>query len=886
MRLLPIRVTNYINRLTADPKATALEEIKRELTKDKGHRLSINLTHYRTYKAEMQQDELRKAILMAEDPIRPDRTLLLAIYKEALRDPHLLSQFRTNILKVIGSPFAIFKEGTDEIDEDATRLFQTPWFNRFRYIYHETRGFGHTLVEFQQMMPPLRPNGLELEFKSVKVFPREHVRPETGEIILDSSIEKGIPYRDEPWNEWLLEIGDPHDLGLLNIAAREVIWKNYSRTDWSRRSEKFGLPIIVIKTASRKKEELDKVEKMASEFGSNLYMILDDEDNFEIKESTKGDGHVIFKDMADFCDAQNSKLISGQTGTSDEKAFVGSAAVHENILNEYMEESMRNETYYNNEELFPFLIRHGYPLEGLEFRYLAFMKDQEEAVTDPSTDPPTPTKIVDPKKQKATANFTKPLPKAIGKGLGTLTSRISSLYHAECCHEHASNLQGFLHRSPYGQNLGGLNPVAVDLDDAVNRALQRVYDKKLKAGGVDKDVFMGWASDLWKSTNSGYGVNLDALKYASPDHVLLNQLRYNIHVFAVFKNHHHTNELVKALVTDDGKVRSFGEFKKAAGMVNDKYNKNWLKTEHNQAILSGRNAQRWTQIQSRKHIFPNVEYVAVNDDRISQICKDLDGAIWSADDPVLATLAPSNHWGCRSFLRSSNKDLNPKATGEDLQPAFKNNAGISGDAFGKEHPYYEVQDIWKEATGGLFGAKNQMPISPEDLHRNIQLYQALDKKLYSSINTYPESGGWYAIHKKTDKTGLKENAQIAKLLAEDGNAIIVVEHVLTNRISNPELIINGIKSDLKSPTKINGISNGFEKASKQLINNAVIDIPSDWNIDEIVDKIAKGFLFNNEADSHRVAIEFVRVRYQDRFVSISRQDYNEGIGKIKSLLKK
>ncbi|WP_420582075.1 phage portal protein family protein [Reichenbachiella sp.] len=870
MRFLPIEVSNYVKRFT-DPKGAMIEDIKRELKKDKGSRLSINLTHYRTFKADMQQDNLRQAIDFAEDPERPDRSHLLAIYKEVMRDPHLLSQIRTNILKVLGSPFAVFKAGTDEIDEEATKLLQKPWFNRFRYIFHETPYYGHTLVEFQQMFKPVRDNGLELEFKKVKVFPRHHVRPETGEIILDYTMEKGLKYREEPFNEWLLEIGDSHDIGLLNIAAREVIWKNYSRSDWSRFGEKFGLPIIAVKTASNKKEELDKLEKMASEFGNNLYMILDDEDEFEIKEPSKANGYQVFKDKADFCDAQNSKLISGQTGTSDEKAFVGSAEVHENILNEYMEEAMRNETYYNNEELIPFLIRHGYPLEGLEFRYLAFMNDEVEADDSETDDPPK-----DPKKtKKPSANFTEPLSIKVGKGLtGTLSQRVAGLYNVDCCNSHHIPLD------PKTLIAYCDDPVAVvDLDRAVNKAVKRVYDGKLKAGGVDEELFWNWAADLWRGTLQGYGVNFSKLQYGSPSHQLLNQLRHNVHVFAAFKNHHHTNELVKALVDDEGQIRSFGEFKKAAKGINEKYNKNWLKTEHTQAVLSGRNANKWLKIQERKSTFPNVEYVVVPDERLSQICKDLAGAIWSVDDPILKKLGPGNHWRCRSFLRSTKKAIDKKTTGEEIQPAFDNNPGITGDAFGKGHPYYEVQDQHQDKATNLFGLSGQMPISPEQLAANTKLLDRLDKKQYSEINTFAQQGGWFAVHKLAHKSDLKKNKQMATAMAKNGYAVEILEHV-EDGTPNPEFRVNGILSDLKSPKTPYGLDTRLRSALKQGLNNVVYEVAATTQLDELTKGLRRGF-------HNRRGIEWVDVVYDKKVVRIDREMFLNGeiLKELESVLK-
>jgi hypothetical protein len=347
-------------------------------------RLSMQLTRRRQFVTLMQQDELKMAIDEAEDPQRPRRNQLYAIYKETLRDPHVYSQMQTNILKAVGSPFAIFNKGTDTIDEISTRLFQRMWFEHYRTLYHEARFHGHSLIEFGEMIAGLE-DGLSKEFGSVKLIDRDHVRPECGEVVLDPAHEKGIPYREAPWNEFLIEVGEPSELGLLAIAAKEVIFKNFSRTDWSRHSEKFGIPLLAIKTASTDKKELNEKEEMASEFGNNLWVILDDEDELQIIESNKTDSHHIYVENIKLSDDQNSKLISGGAGLADQKAHVGSAEAQERILNDYVEAMKRKETYHHNSILFPFLIKHGYPLKGKEFRYLTYAQNNPDEQEDENT---------------------------------------------------------------------------------------------------------------------------------------------------------------------------------------------------------------------------------------------------------------------------------------------------------------------------------------------------------------------------------------------------------------------------------------------------------------------------------------------------------------------
>ena len=374
----------------------ALEKFRAELDntrqdidkmKRKGKRVSASLVKRRQYLTDFKQDELKLAIMQAENYDHPRRDMLYEFYKLTLRDGHLHGEYEKAIFKVVGSPFAVFKKGTEEIDELATRLLQKNWFEEYRQYFEETRFWGHSLVQFLDMVPGTE-KGMQLEFKNIDLICREHVRPEEGVIVLDVSHEHGIPFRDEQVKKVLrlIEMGRTDNLGILLVAAAEVIWKKYSRSDWSRHSEKFGMPTIIARLATNDKSEVDKTEDMLSNFGNNLWAILDIDDEVEVKESAQPNAFQIYKEKVLLCNSEISKLFTWQTGTADEKSFVGSAEVHERILNEYVEARKRKQTFHINDDLFPFLIEHGYPLQDREFRYLNYQQNDPDEEDKEATD--------------------------------------------------------------------------------------------------------------------------------------------------------------------------------------------------------------------------------------------------------------------------------------------------------------------------------------------------------------------------------------------------------------------------------------------------------------------------------------------------------------------
>jgi len=334
-------------------------------------------------------DELERAIQLAEDPYKRNRGYLLAIYDKVMKDPHLYSQIQATKHKILAEPFNLIDKDSGEENEELTELIERPWFYQYLSNALEAEFWGHSLMEFQEMAESDHPR-MDMEFRHVKLVPRMHVKPEFGQIVIRPYDQEGIPFREEPFNEWLMEYGDAYDKGLLEIAAKHVIWKNYALSDWSRHAEKYGDPFMVIRSSGNKQEDLDKKEEMAAKFAQNSYAILDDDDQINLLESSHSDSYKIFMEMAKFQDDQDSKLINGQTMSADEGSSRSQAEVHERLMNNFVKSRMRSFQFHVNFELLPFLKYHGYPLDGTQFMFHNLIEDPEDEEDEMPTNTPQP----------------------------------------------------------------------------------------------------------------------------------------------------------------------------------------------------------------------------------------------------------------------------------------------------------------------------------------------------------------------------------------------------------------------------------------------------------------------------------------------------------------
>jgi len=108
--------------------------------------------------------------------------------------------------------------------------------------------------------------------------------------------------------------------GVLRVCAWMYLFKNYSIKDWVAFLEVFGIPLRLGKyDPGANKSDKDALVEAISSLGSDAAGIISKNTEIEFVEAVKGKStENPFKGLADFCDAQMSKAILGQTLTTQE----------------------------------------------------------------------------------------------------------------------------------------------------------------------------------------------------------------------------------------------------------------------------------------------------------------------------------------------------------------------------------------------------------------------------------------------------------------------------------------------------------------------------------------------------------------------------------------
>lgn len=340
---------------------------KNKPEEQKKSRKSGTITRQPVDKGVMKMDALLLAVDNAIDRENSDRIDLLSIYRNAWKDPQVIAEREKADAFIVAEPFEVIEKGS--VSKEKTELFRRPWFVDFLTYSMHVEFWGYTLLEFG-------PQDDKGEFIDVKVFPREHVKPFKKLIVVNPQDSEGVSYENNETEFFLISLGDPEDLGKLETIAKEVIWKSFSRSDWSEFNERYGKPFLEYETDTDNDTELDKKAEAVQNAGSNRWMIHGTEEKVTVHQVSTVSAGKNFENSARFCDEQISKLMNGQTGTSNEKSYVGAAEVHERVLSSFNKARLLRVQNIINYRLIPFLTEHGYPVADCHIEY-PILRDQE-----------------------------------------------------------------------------------------------------------------------------------------------------------------------------------------------------------------------------------------------------------------------------------------------------------------------------------------------------------------------------------------------------------------------------------------------------------------------------------------------------------------------------
>lgn len=328
----------------------------------------------------------RNAWQLAINIDNPNRQRLYDIYRDVEVDLHLSGCIQQREGFVLARSFKLVnKEG--ETDDEATNCFNAPWFKQLIKHALDANYWGHSLIELGNITTVTGSSDdgrNSLTYDSVRLIPRKHVIPEYHRVITDLSQDwrSGIDYHEPPFADWLIEVGQPTDLGLYLKAATQTIPKKNALAFWDTFAEIFGMPMRIARTTSRDDKELAKMERMMADMGTEGWGIFQQGTEIEVVESSKGDAFNVYDRRIDRANSELSKLIIGQTMTIEDGSSLSQSQTHLEVFQNLVEADCDNIRDMVNNLLIPRMIRHGFPLTGISFDWdysIDYTPEQQKA---------------------------------------------------------------------------------------------------------------------------------------------------------------------------------------------------------------------------------------------------------------------------------------------------------------------------------------------------------------------------------------------------------------------------------------------------------------------------------------------------------------------------
>lgn len=329
-----------------------------------------------------------------------------------------------------------------------------------------------------------------------------------------------------------------------------------------------------------------------------------------------------------------------------------------------------------------------------------------------------------------------------------------------------------------------------------------------------KQLWAKYYSKLAKAVDVGY--KPEAQFY---DAELVHNLKQNLALFSAFKEDSFERTLLEML--EAGKLPTFNEFREKAFKASNLYNGNWLKTEYDHTIATARMAQRWQDFQRNKDVYPNLQYVAILDEKVRDNHRAWHGFVAPLDHPIWKKMLPPLDWGCRCSVLQTDAPVSKDIPEVNVRSPFNNNAALSGKIF-KDIVYANgiTQGAFRETTTNglkwLYGR-----VKNTDFKRHVE--SAIYRLPRSSQFVVRERFGKGKVLEhiladslSTDYSEIMDAAlgfarlgKVAEILPEvTGKSFVKFRSKIFpgyKKANNPDLRIDGVLIDLKRPKSIRNI---------------------------------------------------------------------------------
>ncbi|MDR1345951.1 MAG: DUF935 domain-containing protein [Bacteroidales bacterium] len=280
--------------------------------------ININQIDIRTINRKTQDIEnWRTAIRSFESIMNPSRVLLYDMYDDIMLDGQIVAVWNKRKDAILNKTLICSKDGKSH--EELEKMLNSPSMNELISDLLDTVIYGYTLIQINNIWWNEEEEQYNIDYD---LIPRKHVHPEPGFeciSVQQSGTSRDFPYKEPPLNRYMIWAGKEKNMGLLCPAVQYVVYKRGGFGDWSQFAEMFGAPFREATYPAYDNETREKLIREMEEFGGFNYLVHPEGTAITFHEMQSAAGSsTVYKDLKDSCNAEISKIILGNTMTTEQ----------------------------------------------------------------------------------------------------------------------------------------------------------------------------------------------------------------------------------------------------------------------------------------------------------------------------------------------------------------------------------------------------------------------------------------------------------------------------------------------------------------------------------------------------------------------------------------
>lgn len=276
---------------------------------------------------------------LLRDADRGNMTAYLTLAEEMEeRDPHYASVLGTRKLGVSGTAPSVVSASDDAhntaiADHVEDAIVNAPVFEGLVLDLMDgvAKGFSNVEIIWDRQANEWRPERYEFRPQRHFVFDLDTL---STPLLRSITTPLGEPLQPFKWlvHKPKIRSGIPIRVGLARTVAISYAAKRYTVADWLAFMDVFGMPIRIGRYPSNMSDRKGELLRAIRAIGSDAAGVIPKEMDLELVQTKGGSGgDTLFQASAEYWDKQTSKLVLGQTMTSDDGASLAQSKTHERV---------------------------------------------------------------------------------------------------------------------------------------------------------------------------------------------------------------------------------------------------------------------------------------------------------------------------------------------------------------------------------------------------------------------------------------------------------------------------------------------------------------------------------------------------------------------------